>query len=307
VKFHRALFLILIFLLGVSGDSALAARKGVVELDEIELKETASKSGKVLEKLKKGEQVVASNLPLEGFYKVRTSSGTLGWIQEGQLTLEPVPPSDPEATDGDSKSDPKDPFKKPKEPERIVRQTIRFRGMGGLQMLSMNNMVPNYTISQSLYYGGDLAILFTPGFGIVFRGEQLRQQLNLTSSGSSNAYQVQLASLPVMGGLEFGVLGDHFSVHVSILGGVGLQSSIKVVGTTDSTQGSVSAVMPLAALLKGDVTWQMSHVFGLFGEVGFRYLYAGGITPGGNSPALVSPSNLDFRGAFFGGGLSIGF
>ncbi len=70
---------------------AHAARTAVVDVDKTEMLRGPQKDSQVLTVLKKGQHVTASNYPTEGYYKVRTVDGTLGWVKANTLELGPMP------------------------------------------------------------------------------------------------------------------------------------------------------------------------------------------------------------------------
>ena len=84
-----------LFLLGfsvlISGTPALAARQATVDTDNVELREGPGPKYKVIEKLSLGTPVAASNQTIEGYYKIRTSNGTIGFVLADALVLQPTP------------------------------------------------------------------------------------------------------------------------------------------------------------------------------------------------------------------------
>jgi uncharacterized protein YgiM (DUF1202 family) len=70
---------------------AFAARTAVIDVDQTEMLRGPQKNSEVLQYLKKGQHVTASNYPTEGYYKVRTVDGTLGWVKANTLELGPMP------------------------------------------------------------------------------------------------------------------------------------------------------------------------------------------------------------------------
>jgi uncharacterized protein YgiM (DUF1202 family) len=70
---------------------AFAARTAIVDVDQTEMYRGPQKDSQVLQYLKKGQHVTASNYPTEGYYKVRTVDGTLGWVKASTLELGPMP------------------------------------------------------------------------------------------------------------------------------------------------------------------------------------------------------------------------
>lgn len=70
--------------------SAYAARSAVVDV-ETDLLTVPKNTASSVTRLKKGTKVAASNYPTEGYYKVRTPEGTLGWVKGNTLILGPMP------------------------------------------------------------------------------------------------------------------------------------------------------------------------------------------------------------------------
>ncbi|HAR42298.1 MAG TPA: hypothetical protein DCS07_06655 [Bdellovibrionales bacterium] len=72
---------LILLLVGTPGFSAQGAR-----IDSTaELKEGPGNNFRTIMKLQKNQLVAASNLPLEGFYKVRTAKGEIGWVSSEHL------------------------------------------------------------------------------------------------------------------------------------------------------------------------------------------------------------------------------
>jgi len=71
-------------------DQTFAAQGARIEVDT-EIKEGPGSKFRTIAKLEKNQLVVASNLSLEGFYKIRTRKGVIGWISADHLsTIKPV-------------------------------------------------------------------------------------------------------------------------------------------------------------------------------------------------------------------------
>lgn len=70
---------------------AHAARTALVDVDQTAMLSGPQKDSQVLAHLKKGQHVTASNYPTEGYYKIRTVDGTLGWVKANTLELGPMP------------------------------------------------------------------------------------------------------------------------------------------------------------------------------------------------------------------------
>src|SRR3954453_20346412 len=87
------------------GSSAWAARGARVDDEDVPVYVNPDAKSKVLTRLKQGIEIVASNLPTQGFYKVRLRNKTVGWIAADTLALRPIPtatPSPSNSPPGDS-------------------------------------------------------------------------------------------------------------------------------------------------------------------------------------------------------------
>jgi uncharacterized protein YgiM (DUF1202 family) len=78
-------------LLGMSvillSTSVGAAQLAIVDVDSTPLYENPNTLSKVQIRLKKGQKVAASTYPLNGYYKVRTGKGMIGWVTTNVLIL----------------------------------------------------------------------------------------------------------------------------------------------------------------------------------------------------------------------------
>ena len=74
-----------------AGASALAAQRGIVDADNVELLQGPRKDAPSLGKLKKGTPLDVSNYPTQGYYKVRTPAKEIGWVQADLIEIKRVP------------------------------------------------------------------------------------------------------------------------------------------------------------------------------------------------------------------------
>ncbi len=89
---------------------AHAARGAKVDLPDVPMYKGPGKKYAEVMRLKKGTRLHASNYPTEGFYKVRTGAGQIGWVKAETLLLDPMPergsePPPPPPDSGDAKPD----------------------------------------------------------------------------------------------------------------------------------------------------------------------------------------------------------
>ncbi len=286
--------------------SAEAARVGTVDAEQIEVRQKPDLTSTVLEQLPRGSPIQASNHPAEGFHKIRTQSGILGWVPVNSLHLEPAPSvSEQDETSG------KVPLKSREERVKSTPMKVRVRLLGGMDFFSLGGVINNLgSLGGGYHFGGELCLMVTGPVGIVFRGESIFNSTRLTDSVSGLIYQVSVNSLPIELGFEYVLLGKAFSIHFGLLGGVTIPTSIT---TTLSSTGDVSRFLNNSFTLLGRVNcnWQFAEWVSVFLEGGYRSLVTSGFTPT-NAPGtaagiLQSSFNLNLTGAMMSAGLSFGF
>jgi hypothetical protein len=302
-----------------------------VDSDQAEVRDTPNNTGNVIETLKKGTSVAASNLPIEGFHKVRTDTGLIGWINADSLELQPPPSEEVMAQSGapveedppppsDKLAEKKDPIgsrssvqakqAKPKNTKKMVR----IRGFGGIDLFSLSGIVNNFdNFGQGYHYGGEFVFNFSDGFGLVLRGEKMAKSSVLVDSTTGNSYVVDLSSIPLFFGPEFSILGSAFSIHFGILGGIAPQTSLTSTITAGSNVGSSVSVSAshLAFLGRVNLNWQFNRTFSIFMETGYRYAVTPALTPnttaGAAGEIFKSSFSVNLSGPIVSAGVSVGF
>ncbi|OFZ22379.1 MAG: hypothetical protein A2X94_00075 [Bdellovibrionales bacterium GWB1_55_8] len=79
-KWIRMVVGVAVFVAFAAAGSAQAARIAQVEVDQAEARQGPGTTSQVLFRLKKGAWVYSSNLPTEGYFKVRSREGGVGWV-----------------------------------------------------------------------------------------------------------------------------------------------------------------------------------------------------------------------------------
>lgn len=330
--------------------SAWAARSGKVLLSDTELREGHDPVSKVILKLKKGDDVVASNEPTEGFHKIRTASGEVGWVIESSLQLEPPPsPEEIEKYKGkpsaqrdgeapkavaqskplpsDENQAPLEVAEKPPEPaigKKAKRRlasistdsAVRIRLLGDYNFFAASGIVNNLSSMGPGYsFGGEFTINLGARVGFTLRGEMMFKTLSLTDSATSKNFQVSVGSIPAMAGFHLVLISSpSFSLQMALLGGVGFNTSLQSANLTDSPPPSnllTVNVMTFSGLGKVEAHWQISSVFSIFAEGGYRYFYSPLIsvdsTSSNGAIILQSSFYLNLSGPMAGGGISFSF
>ena len=298
-----------------SSSIAYAARTAVLN-EPADLYEKPDKKSTVLDKIVKGEPVVASNIPLQGFYKIRTRNGTIGWILEDALALGPMPSpeeiqqSQEQAPQPSRRTASEDKARDQPEEKAPKTESFRLRILGDLNFFSASGVVTNYVLTQAFSLGGEISMPVFKDFSVVLRMEKLSSSTPLINAANGDTVQINVGGLPIMGGLEYNLLsGPVMTVHVAAFVGYSLQTELQASDLTNSAvvDGVSSG---FTALGKVDFTLQVSSLISLFAEAGYRLLQSGQMNiPAGNSAGSILASSfvLNLSGPFVGGGVGFSF
>lgn len=314
---------------------ALASRSATVDADNTEVREGPGPSYKAIDKLPKGAQVAASNQPIEGFYKIRTSAGVIGFVSAEVLVLQPVPSDDAPAPVAEvppptSSVAPSDAYKPTVSNEtnfrnRNRKKMIRLKLLGGYNFFSVgdvNNLLSANVLQFGFNAGGEIDFLFTQDLAMVVRLERVFKSVFAQDQRTTTAFDMSLSSIPLMVGLELTLTNDtKFSSHFTVMGGLAM--------LTDLTSTDINANVPnvtemtsttFTGVAKFDFTYAFNKTWSAFAEAGYRYLKTGQITP--STPTTVNgsqifqdpnnagnyiPVSLDLSGPFVGLGVGFAF
>lgn len=274
----RSTLIGLLFLL-VSA-SAWAARLASVDIDGTEMYGGPGKQFPLIQKLNRGTLVTASNLPIQGFFKVRLSSGAMGWVQADTLVLQPVPKNEAPAMgppgavlpSGDAK---------PSEPEPPTTNELRlFAGMDLYSFSDLNTFLNASLFNSAFHFGIEYQLEFTPAWFGVVRLERLFKTVVGTDATFPQAQNVQfsLGVTPFMIGVEHPLLKHKdWTFGAALLIGLGLGADF-LVSAPDSSASEVSGTA-FSALLRGDAEWKVADFMALYGSLGLRFLRASSALP----------------------------
>ncbi len=267
--------------------SALAARSGQIIVDEANVYEYPQYSSKTISKLKKGEGLTVSNLPTEGFYKVRLRNGDLGWVSGNDLLVANNAPSGSSAPAPSRSSLPRNDY-----PSDAVADSNPYRSNndydskdrdwrlnfgGGLQNLSYNGFGNTFENAASLNYGTNLGVeLQWRAVGNLFWA--FRTDILLTSGAAATLTNTDTQSLketnvPIQFGLNFSFIDTGQSrLSFGLYGGI----SISKMSVTQSKANGASVTedySTVSPVVLGSIqgVYGLGKVFGLFGEIGYRY------------------------------------
>lgn len=313
----KTLWVCALVVAGLGSVTALAARAGRVDIDDTPLYEGPGKGYRLIEKLPKRTPIAASNLPIEGFFKIRTPQGTVGWASGDALVLQPAPPPPDEGAVANAEGAPPPSAYAGQGPDagsgdgayrnRRRRNFLIVRALGGGSVFDFTGVIQNFGGPQFAgHLGGELAFRLSNDFNVLVRGEFLFK--NLVLNGSSN-FQVDLTSLPVMIGTELILFNSgKFSSRLGALGGIALSTTVVNTVLTPAAPQAYATSNAFVGLGKIDLNFQFLRWLSVYGEAAFRFLRTVPLTPNVSNAAsaiLQSQFALDFTGAEFTLGITI--
>lgn len=325
----KTLFLtVLISCIGFFQNSAQAAQTAVIDVDIAPILNIPQMGAPMVEKVRRGTTVTLSNVPTEGFYKVRLPSGVVGWIPIDAIRLDiPSVPGvagasglspgvSPNAVVSGDEDLAKPVYLIPPVPWTETPMELRaFGGMSYINPADFNQYFATTLFNSALDFGAELGVRFTPHLYGVARIEKISKTVSATDTNPSNntSYAIELASTPFYIGLEYAIAREkRFSVDLVVLGGVGFSTSLASValGKTEPNLTEYGS-SPFTYLTKLNGNFRITRKFGLFSEGGYRFLRTAPIIPnkvGTGSEVFQSggtypPTIIDLSGFFLGAGL----
>ena len=311
MKLRSFLLLMLVGLIFLP--QAHAARRARISADTAEVYDSPGADHKVLGKVKRGSVVATSNNSRDGYYKVRTKTGILGWIEEGALSFKDAPPPPPRSAS----------VAVPRSSYTRFNDKARARLMGGLDFFSASDVNTLYgfdALKTGLYFGGEFAWMVSPKVAIGLRVETLSKSVSASDASTGTDFDIQIKSMPVMVGPEFDLHRSR-DWQIGFAAYVGLGLSTSLTSTASNLSGSNVTVLDgggLTALGKFNFTKVFSKNFGAFLELGYRYLPGSAKTPstagngsyifreGGSAAGTLLNASLNLNGPVAGFGF-VGF
>jgi hypothetical protein len=326
--FRRWVALLLLLLNSLGSSSALAAKNAVVNGKGVILRADPNSSGQSVARLSDGEPVLVSNYPTQGFYKVRTGSGQIGWVDANAINVggsstsnlgspdDSIPPpssNDPLPRPPTTLGAPTDvqviPYEDVKPttdyevrqvrvPVDHPRYPYELKAFGGFQLVRLtevNQLVGTTVTNSAFYFGLQFGIPLDDRMNILFRLEEITRSV---SNGS-------ISGVPIMTGLSYSLLKERpkkVRLKASLLVGVAGSTNFTENSGNTTTQYSGSA---FTEMLKFDLDIPISRYAAIFGETGYRYLKTASVGPtvNGNPAPSSTIIPIDLSGLFIGVGI----
>jgi opacity protein-like surface antigen len=286
--------------------SARAFWFGTVPSDGVELKASASPSSATVQTLAQGMRFSAVDEPTNGYYRIRTKSGS-GFIDatlvESQKTIPggAAAPTQPAQT---STAQANRPQKKPaRKPSKSMKWSVRLLLGSTLSNPSdVSNMLGSTSLADPLSIGIEAEYKIDPEWRLAFRIESLSKSVTGPDSTTGNTYDVSISALTVMIGADY--IFDETPKYI-LFGGVraGLgKASLSSVATNLATPNETDfSGSSLAGLLLVGADYKAWTRITVGGEAGYRVLStaeAGPTTTGAGSGIWTAPIGLAFTGVY---------
>lgn len=304
------LLLLLFSLMVFPAHVAFAARGAVVDVDSVELRDGPGPQHKAVETLARGAAVTASNQPIEGYFKVRTASGAIGFVQADMLVLQPLPNTLPDEAAVRSSA-----VKARKGP-----MEVRLKLLGGYNFFSIgdfNELLGADVIRFGYSSGGQFELILTPALAVVMRAEYLFKNVTARDRVADKTYDLSVRSLPIMAGVNI-TLASHssWSGYFGLMGGLAQLTQLSATSTSEAEPNvTASSAMGYTGMAKLEFVYALGRNFSIIGEGGYRYLTTAQLTPSlvGNGSSIFQsggvdvPISINLSGPFVGFGAGVAF
>jgi hypothetical protein len=292
-----------------------AARPARVITGTAEILAEPRSDAQVLESLSNDAPVAISNQPTEGYFKVRTSAGKVGWISASVVQAEGEVPDAGQVEDLAQRST---------GGPRIDRGTgVAISLLGGAAF----GVPPDINVLFGLegartYFGAGAEVewRFTRRFGFLLRGEwQGENAVIVNTDGTATFTYVSFAS-PLQIGLNWAMIaGRSFELGLGAMGGISPVTwvSTEELPNTSGDAATFASTVGFTAAARLNAIFAVTSRFSLFLEGGWRMLLTAPVIPledasgsalwKNNDTQEFIPLTLSNSGPFIGGGLRIHF
>ncbi len=304
----RSIAMISIFF-GLMAAPAQAAHLGKIIVDEADVREFPQEKAKAIATLKKDEEIAVSNLPTEGFYKVRLKSGELGWISGNDIYVDR-----PGATEGSYKASTKKASRDDDEKIHFKEDEEEAANHGWKRPHS--RVLIGLGIQNPIYDGLGTYLVTTginPGYGAELEMQfhwfssvywALRAEYTFTKTATltlptGETQTIKHVGVPLEAGIVWSpVESKDFRFGIGIYGGVVMANS------TNVSQSNASQILTVnygstdpCVTLTGQIGYGLGPTSSLFFEAGYRSEKTGLLpTTALLNPATIPEFAIDYSG-----------
>ncbi len=303
----RVTVLIVLFL------ALTAARPARVITDGADIYSEPSSEATVIESVPFDSGLAVSNQPTEGYYKVRTPSGKVGWISGTVLRMEGEAPEVEEAPSVSADQD----------HPLFAGSKIHVNLLGGVnfsELVDLNVLFGTQGTTNLLQAGAEFEWRFAPRFGLLLRAEWQGSTRVITDTDTVANFTVSSSSIPLQLGVNAVLVkARRFELGLGLLGGV---SPLSWVSTEDlpNTSGEAptfASTLGFVGQARLNAAIHVVSRFALLLEGGWALQITGLTQPltsasgdelwKNTSTQEFVPASFNQSGPFLGGGIRILF
>lgn len=314
--------LLLLGAIWLASAGAQAAQLLKVEVDRAKIFETPARGSPVVSELPIDMPLAASNLSIQGFYKVRTADGRLGFIEVsnvGPLSQEEAVselylPPDPAHAEEILKLAPDVPASQKK------IQIFFLGGYGMFAAQELSDVTLHSGVSGGMHFGAELNSRVSSGLSLGLRIEFIRSSASVLDAAGTSEYLWDFSSFPVQAGLALNFwLSRSVVLRADAFGGMGFTTQLTSSPGTSSDADNQTVYSAMAPTFSGQLGLQywVQPGFCLFLNGGYRYLKSAELesplvegTTGTDifkSAGSYVPFPINLSGVTFQAGLGIAF
>ncbi len=295
-----------------------AARPARVITGTAEVYADPSAESTVLETLQFDAALAVSNVATEGFFKVRTADGKVGWISSTVLKLEGEAP---EMTEGEGRSTPSTPQGDSRVPG--VSSKVMANLVGGAYFgvpPDVNLLFGLSGVRTHLQAGAEFEWRFSKHFGLLFRGEWQGLNSVITDSETGANFTLVSTAIPLELGVNTAIISTRqFELGLGVLGGVSPVTWVSTEDLPNSTgeNATFASAVGFSGLVRLNAAFRIVSRFSILIEGGWRMILTGQTVPAVEGSGVdlwknpdtgdLIPLALSQSGPFVSGGLRIAF
>jgi hypothetical protein len=315
----KSIIFILLLCFGFLNPLAKAAQVGTVIVDEASVVEYPQRGSRELSTVDRDAVLAVSNLPTEGFYKVRLASGDLGWISGNDIIVgkganshsrskaRKVPKGLPDENALDPLREESKDSRSKQEAKPKDGVADGFVGDDSRILLMFGAQYPSYGGFKQYYVTDGL----TPGYAAILEFQFMlskhwhwaaRAELNFAKVeakdvSTTTTQSLSQKSIPLLAGLNFSPFtSKSFRLGLGVYVGGALGTSLVVAQTTNNTTDQVTyESLDPTALAVVQMAFGLGSQISVVAEGGYRFQKTGTLsatTKFGGIPAL----QIDYSG-----------
>ncbi|NDG83503.1 MAG: hypothetical protein EBX52_00510 [Proteobacteria bacterium] len=303
--------------LGFSGHFSIAAQMGKVVTDQAPLFEFPQKGSRVIGKVRKGLGYPVSNLPTEGYYKLRTNSGEYGWISGNDILVEGGKvEAYQKDIDGGSSPEPaaKEKTEAPSPESEWWGDRTRIQLGMGAHALSYGGISDYISGTSALNFGSQYSLEIQRKFFYLIYGAVRVQMMSADTgsvqiSNSGTKQRIQQHGIPIeLGLILHPIHARKFRIGFGGYAGasVGTWTTVQTITSTQDQTVKYSSLDPIGTA-SVQITYGLSKALALFLDLSARYHVTGEQAATVQNSVNIPSFKINYSGYYASGGLELRF